>query len=181
MTSKRKNLNELFPEPVRKKRSETVSARSGVQVLFHNIEATILEHIADPHCQNVAIMGPYFSNLNILRACSTLAGTSIVTTYDKYLKSKVRMDAFNELVPLLDARVKTLNRGKGRNKTILHTKAIILLDYEKRPYKTIAGSWNFTQNSENNIETMTVYQNQSIAHAYMNEFERVWSVSKTFV
>tara|TARA_B100000795_G_scaffold252937_1_gene222823 strand:- start:77 stop:619 length:543 start_codon:yes stop_codon:yes gene_type:complete len=179
--AKRKNLNELFPEPVRRKRSETVAARSGVQVLFHNIEATILEHIADPHCHNVAILGPYFSNLNILKACSTLAGTSIVTTYDKYLKSKVRMDAFNELVPLLDARVKTLNRGKGRNKTILHTKAIILLDYEKRPFKVISGSWNFTQNSENNIETMTVYQNPQISNGFWEEFNRVWSVSKKFV
>ena len=152
-----------------------------MQVLFHNIEATILEHIADPHCQNVAVLGPYFSNLNILKACSSLAGTSIVTTYDKYLKSKVRMDAFNELVPLLDARVKTLNRGKGRNKTILHTKAIILLDYEKRPYKVISGSWNFTQNSENNIETMTVYQNPCVAKGFWDEFQRVYSVSKTFV
>jgi hypothetical protein len=181
MSSKRKNLNALFPEPVREKRCQRISANVNVQVVFDSIEPTILEHLQDKHCCSVAIMGPYFSNHEILKACSTLDSASIITTYDKYMNSKVRMDAFNELSPLLDARVKTLNRGRGRNKSIMHTKAIILLDYEKRPFKVIAGSWNFTLNAANNIESMTVYSNPLIATSFFDEFKRVWKISKKFM
>lgn len=181
MTSKRKNLNELFPDHIQKKRCERVSANANVQVVFDKIEETILEHLEDRHCRHAAILSPYFSSHRILKACSKLESCSLITTYDRYMKSKLRMDGFNSLSPLLDARVKTLNRGRGRNKTIVHTKAIVLLDYEKRPYKVISGSFNFTQNSENNIESMTVYNHPAIANGFWEEFQRVWTVSKKFM
>lgn len=180
--SKRKNLNNLFPRQVRSKRSTPIDCGSAnVQVVFNNIEKVILEHIKDPYCQNVAILGPYFSNLKILKECSKKESTSIITTYDKYLKSKVRMNAFNDLSPFLDARVKTLNAGRGRNKSILHTKAIILMDYESRPYKVICGSFNYTQNAANNIENLTVFRDPRIAKNYLEEFKRVWAISKQFI
>jgi len=180
--SKRKNLNKLFSQTIQTKRSCPVNCGSAnVQVVFSNIETVILEHLSDPHCQNVAILGPYFSNQKILKECSKKEGCSIVTTKDKYMKSKVRMDAFNSLSPLLDARVKTLNAGRGRNKTLMHTKAVILLDYEKRPYKVITGSFNFTQNAQNNIENITVFRDPIISKLFYEEFERIFKVSKLFL
>lgn len=180
--SKRKNLNDLFTKPIQSKRARPIDCGSAnVQVLFNNIEKVILEHLQDNYCQNVAILGPYFSNLKILKECSKKESTSIITTYDKYLKSKVRMNAFNDLSPFLDARVKTLNAGRGRNKSIMHTKAIVLMDYEKRPYKVLCGSFNYTQNAQNNIENLTVFRDQKIAQNYLDEFKRVWDISKKFI
>jgi len=180
--SKRKNLNDRFTKPVQTKRSRPIdSGSANVQVVFSGIEAKILEHLKDPHCQHVAIMGPYFSNYKILKECSKKDSCSIITTYDKYLKSKKRMDAFNDLSPFLDARVKTLNAGRGRNKTLMHTKAIILMDYEKRPYKVITGSFNFTNNAQNNIENITIFKCPKIAKSYIEEFHRCWKISKRFL
>jgi len=180
--SKRKNLNDLFPIQVRVKRSQPVDCGSAnVQVVFSNIENVILEHLEDNYCQNVAILGPYFSNLKILKECSKKKSCSIVTTYDKYLKSKVRMTAFEKLKPFKEDRVRTLNAGRGRNKTILHTKCIVLMDYECRPYKIITGSFNYTQNAQNNIENVTIFRDPIIAQNYLDEFNRCWSISKRFV
>jgi len=149
--------------------------------VFDGIEDTILELLDDPHCHNVAIISPYLSSEPVLKKCSALEGCSIITAYDRYLKSKKRMDLFNGLSPLKDARVKTLNRGRGRTKTICHSKIIVLLDYEKRPYTAISGSFNITNSAPSNLETVTVYKSSAIANAYMEEFERVWDISKKFI
>jgi len=179
--SKRKNLNNAFSASVRTKRSRGTSAKANVHVVFDNIEATVLEHLADPHCMNVVILAPYFSNKKILKACAGFEGCSIVTNYDKSMKTKVRLDLFNNLSPLLGARVRTLNAGLGRNKTLIHTKCLVLLDYEKRPYKALAGSFNLSENAANNIEQFTVYNCPLIASAFYDEFVRVTSVSKLFM
>lgn len=178
---KRKNLNELFSAPVRSKRSRGTSSKANIQVIFDTIEETILEHLSDLHCKNVVIMAPYFSNKRILKACSGMEGCSIVTNYDKGMRSKVRADLFNDLSPLLNGRVRTLNAGCGRNKTLLHTKAVILLDNERRPFKVLAGSFNLSENAANNIEQFTVYNCPIVATAFYNEFKRVWGISKTFM
>ena len=180
--SKRKNLNDQFSKSVRVKRSQPINSGSAnVQILFSNIEKIILEHLSDYYCQNVAILGPYFSNLKILQECSKKESCSIITTYDKYMKSKVRLEAFKKLKPFKTDRVRTLNAGRGKNKTIIHTKAIILMDYEKRPYKVITGSFNYTQNAGNNIENITVFRDPIIAQNYLDEFNRVYSISKRFI
>lgn len=152
-----------------------------MQVVFDNIETTILDYLNDPHCHNVAIISPYLSSEPILKTCSTLEGCSIITAHDKYLKSKKRMDMFNDLSPLKNARVKTINRGRGRTKTICHQKTLVLLDYEQRPYTAISGSFNITNSAPSNLETVTIYKSPLLAKAYMEEFERIWSISKTFI
>ena len=179
--SKRKNLNESFSPAVQAKRSCTVATNANIQIVFDNIEEKILEYLKDPHCKYAAIISPYLSSEPILKECSTLAGCSIITAHDRYLKSKKRLDMFNDLIPLKNARVVTINRGRGRNKTICHQKIIVLLDYEKRPYTAIAGSFNLTNAAPSNLETVTIYKNPTIARAYLDEFERVWKISKKFI
>ena len=179
--SKRKNLNELFTQTVQTKRLCTVAGNSNIQIIFNNIEERIIELLGDSHCKSVAIMGPYFSNRKILKKCSEMESCSIITNYEKGMKSKVRMDAFNALSPLLNARVKTLNAGRGRNKSILHSKVLILLDERKKPFKAVAGSWNFSGNACNNIEQMTVYSSPLLTEAFFEEFKRVWKISKRFI
>ena len=178
---KRTNLNEAFSASIQTKRAKSVSARSNVQIVFTGIERTILEYLKDDHCHYAAIISPYLSSEPILKACSTLAGCSIITAHDRYLKSKKRMDLFNDLIPLKNARVVTINRGRGRNKTICHQKVIILLDYEKRPYTAIAGSFNITNAAPSNLETVTIYKNPAIAKAYFDEFENIFAISKKFI
>ena len=180
--SKRKNLNEQFSKQVRVKRSQPINAGSAnVQVVFSNIENVILEHLTDCQCQNVVILGPYFSNLKILNECSKKYSCSIVTTYDRYMKSKVRTTAFKKLKPFKEDRVRTLNAGRGRNKSIMHTKAIVLMDYERRPYKVLCGSFNYTQNAQNNIENLTVFRDPIIAQNFLDEFSRTFTISKKFI
>jgi len=180
--SKRKNdLNKRFSQTIQEKRRRHTNANARICVVFDDIETKLLEHIGDNHCKYVAILCPYFSNQKILKALSTKDGVSIVTTYDKNLKSKVRTKSFKELSPLLEDRVRTLNCGTGKSKSIMHSKVIVLLDYEKRPYRAIGGSYNFSGGSETNIETMTVYDNAVVAKSFYDEFFRVYGISKKYL
>lgn len=178
---KRQNLNTRFPSNVRTKRARGVSVNASVTVVFDEIESTILQRLSEHRCHYVALMAPYLSNKRILKACSTLAGVSILTNYEKAMRSKVRTTLFNDLTPLLDGRVKTMNAGRGRNKTLLHTKAMILLDATQTPYCVLAGSWNFTENSSNNLEQITMYDDAKIAASFYEEFTNVWGLSKAFL
>lgn len=181
--TKRKNLNALFSDKdqcARRKRINCGSAN--IDVLFSNIECKIIEHIEDSYCAHVAVLGPYFSNQKLLKLFAKKKSCTIVTTFDKYMKSKIRMTGFKSIKePFADCRVKTLNAGRGRNKSILHTKAIILMDSEKHPYKVICGSFNYTSNASNNIENVTVLRDPSIAQHYLDEFYRVAAISKKYV
>ena len=179
--SKRKNLNESFSPAVQAKRLCTVATNANIQIVFNNIEEKILELLSDPHCKSVALMGPYLSNRKILNKCSEMDSCSIITNYEKAMRSKVRMNLFNDLSPLLDGRVRTLNAGRGRTRSILHSKVLVLLDYEGRAFKAVAGSWNFSGNACNNIEQMTVYVSPQLANAFYDEFKRVWKISKKFI
>jgi len=173
---KRKDLNGAFSAAAKRMRIKGVATES-VVVIFDKIEETVLRELGDVKCRNVLVMGPYFSNDKILKLLLEKDRVSIITTNERMLKSKSRAAKLRELTPFAEHAVKTLSAGRGKNRSILHTKAIILLDEWSKPYKVLSGSFNWTNAASDNIENMTIFTDPLVVSGYKREWHRVWKHS----
>jgi len=70
--------------------------------------------------------------------------------------------------------VKTL----GSDKTggfLMHHKFAIGLNNLCEPIWTINGSYNWTNNAENNVENINIFHDASISTQFLKEFDRLWA------
>ena len=60
---------------------------------------------------------------------------------------------------------------------LMHDKFIVLFQ-DQKPYATITGSYNYTQNAKNNFENIVYIEDHEVAEKFANEFEKILSFSK---
>ena len=153
------------------------------EILFDDIESRITELILQTRTCYISCIVPYVTNKAIMNALSEKSGTRMITNLGPHIKSNIRNKQLSRLKKWDDSEksvIKTLSRGTGRNKTIIHSKIIIGYNKDKSPLWVTNGSWNATENSKNNIENMVVYTNQFFIAAFCHEFECLWEASRHF-
>lgn len=178
-TSRQKciNLNELIKDNSNRLIKEF--KLKSIKIAFDKIEEQILNAINSAECKYVFISCPYFSNYNILKALSNKEGSCIITTYDKNWFCERRLKALREIKSMKNMnKIMFLNRGRGKNKNINHSKYILCFNQQGLPYMLLQGSYNYTATSFRNIENLIVIEDAAIAKHYAKEFKKVYQISK---
>jgi phosphatidylserine/phosphatidylglycerophosphate/cardiolipin synthase-like enzyme len=158
------NINELISDKSRK-----VIQRHGlIEIIFDNIVDKVIDLINDDSkCKHIRIMMPYINHKGFLDMTKSKDSCQIVTTNEV----KKRMKIFEGI------NVKTLQKGRGRKKSIIHTKCIILLDKNMVAYQCFVGSCNFSNGSSTNIENVMRIKNCNVANNYLDEFNRIYKIA----
>lgn len=176
------NLNHRFDAAAQKVRREGVVVRqvSSVRVGFAGIEDLVLDELCKPSVHYVLACSPWFSNSKVLRAMASKPGAAILTYPDKHTTSASRLAAFRAITPIahLD-RVRGLKSGRGRNRSILHSKFFVCLDPQQTPVSVLLGSWNASGGADTNIELVTLSDDPRLAAACRDEFFRLYEISTT--
>jgi phosphatidylserine/phosphatidylglycerophosphate/cardiolipin synthase-like enzyme len=178
----RNDLNAKFSHRVRalRRRPASFDQVSNVSVLFDGIEAHLVQLIQNPSVHYVLVSAPWCSSPAILRALATKAGVGILTQPTKL--SAVRRAAYAALTPLGSGmdRVRGLRMGRGRQKSILHQKALVFLDERRVPIGAATGSFNLSgaNGSSTNIENMLVLNDARVARTMADEWERVYAIAR---
>jgi len=148
-------------------------------MVFDDIETRLLDELTNPSVQYVVATSPWFSNATIWKALARLRGASVLTIREKHHRSKKRIDEMNAITPLVGYdRVRYLQTGAGRSKSILHQKFFVFLDHNFRPISVAFGSWNASGGGGSNIELFSFVADERVASAFVTEFKRTYHVSK---
>ena len=59
-----------------------------------------------------------------------------------------------------------------------HKFAVLFKKNNAKPYGVIAGSWNWTANATRSLENVTIFHDEKLAQAYLNEFAFVAALSE---
>ena len=151
-------------------------------VWFHDIERKLFDRISDTSHAYAACTSPWASNLRWIQHCAhNLLGLSLVTFHDKPSSIR-RLAAYKQCKPLRDRdRVRTLSTGSGYNRCIIHQKVVVLLDTDAKPVEVLLGSYNLSNGSSRNIETMVQICDPGVATVFYDEFCRVYGIAHTFL
>lgn len=168
------NLNDKFDEESKTYRRHNTQYNDTI-IVFDDIMNTVMKWIDEEAIQHIAMMCPYTSHRPFLELLATKKSATIITTKDKYLQS--RLHIFATWKSFHKNTILTLQTGKGKNTSIIHTKAIILLDQFKNPKSVIISSFNYSGGSSTNIEHAMKINDQRIAQTYLNEFYRVAKIA----
>lgn len=177
-----RNLNEIVPRSNDFTFSSMVRVRDGfINIWFNDIETKIIQEISNDKVHFVKIICPYISSTSILKSLISKKGVEILTIRDRNFASKKRSSILTEISPLNKFLIHTLSKGRGRNKSILHMKCLILMDKNKIPIKAIYGSYNLTQNAVFNIESMMCLTDASTVDALNKRYDKIKYKCKKYI
>ena len=175
MKQERVNLNMLFMNRIKQHNA------TNTKIIFDGIEGELLDCISCDNTQYISCVLPYITNRKIMKAFSELTGVRILTNNGIHLNSQIRKKQIS-VCELWDKNektvVKTLSRGRGRNRTLAHSKIIIGYCSDRKPIWVATGSWNATENAKNNIENMVISYESFFVDAYSTEFDVLWEKSR---
>ena len=176
------NLNQRFDAEIQAQRKQGVVVQnvSSVELIFDGIEKRLIHELNKPNVNYALVISPWCSNQSILKALASLSGAAILTYRDKHTKSAIRMKLFQAITPLKSGmdRVRCLQCGSGRQKSIIHQKMLVFLDGDRKPVSSAWGSWNASGGSESNIEMFSLSNDQRVAEACRDEFCRIYGISR---
>lgn len=182
-TKHKNNLNVVFASSVQTLRQTPQSFQNveNVSMFFDNIESHLISLILNPGVHYVLASSPWFSNQSMLSALAQKRGVGVLTHREKHSVSAIRSKAYHALRPFDKGfdRVRTLNRGKGRQCGITHTKFLVFLDAARQPIGCAFGSHNFSSvGGQLNLEMFCAVNDPRVAAALADEWHRVYSVSR---
>ena len=67
---------------------------------------------------------------------------------------------------------------KGWNKSLMHHKFLVGLDEIGEAKWVVNGSFDMTEVATSNIENLMIIEDEDLSQCYLDEFKRVYSVSK---
>jgi phosphatidylserine/phosphatidylglycerophosphate/cardiolipin synthase-like enzyme len=153
---------------------------ASVQVVFQDIASRIVEQIS--RVPYVVGCVAWMSNAVILAKLAERDGVSIVVKNDKILKYGAVLERYSKLKPFRGqaqaVRCVGLRSKKGDT---MHHKFLVGLDEHESAQWVITGSYNATEQAEQNIENAVILTDKTIANAYLQEYKRVIAVSKPII
>jgi len=178
------DLNKCFSTSIQAQRRtpQSFDNVSNVTVLFDNIEDHLVELINNPSVHYVLAAAPWFSSKALFEALATKEGVAILTQPDKHCKSTVRQKAYAALKPFRSGmdRVRGLRLGRGRQKSLMHSKGMVFMDADRVPIGASTGSFNMSgaNSSSSNIEQMIVCNDERVASSFAAEWFRIYDISR---
>lgn len=114
--------------------------------------------------------------LDELRRCK---GVSIIINHDRALIRKHR-EAYLSLRPIDIAQKTAVRTVRGGGRALHHHKFCVFLGEDRRPYACLSGSFNWTKNSQNNLEHILCFDDApELAARFMKEHLDIRKISKT--
>lgn len=132
-------------------------------IIFDGIIESIIGFINHPIVEHARVIMPYISHRGVIDALESLQSCHIITN-----KSKTKFKR--------STKVKRITVGRSKSTSIVHTKAIILMDQSMVPVFTITGSCNCSGGSSTNVEMITVFQESEIGYKLLEEFDRILNI-----
>ena len=124
----------------------------------------------------------WFTNKKILKCMAEyLAGVSIVTTNDRLTTRRSNQLAYAQLKACYSDVIRTVGVGKGRFKSLMHNKFVCGLDQGRQPIWVMNGSFNLTDSAVTNLENVMFLDDPTIANTFLEEFKRIYDISKPLV
>lgn len=179
---KKVNLNSVVRQYNALRKCSHTNIDGTVSILFDNIQGELIKEIEAKDTRYVSCTAPYLSNGPVLKALSSKGGVRIISNAGPHLKSTVRKRQIMALKRWSNdgggSVVRVLGRGRGRNRTLVHTKVFIGYNVHRSPIWITTGSWNATGNAGNNIENMVIHRDRVFLDAFNSEFECLWNASE---
>lgn len=173
------NLNKLITDQTRKKRA----MHGDIKIYFdtESILRNLISRINRSDTKFVMGCAAWFTNTKIINALSKLKGVSIICTRDKVAKSKKTKAKYRTL-PKHDGipTIKWLGCGRGRKASLMHHKFLVGMDENQKPVWVSTGSFNLTESACSNIENLMIIENTDVATAFLEEFQRLYPLAKSF-
>ena len=157
------NLNQLMP----KKKSISLSVASATLLFNPHILPCIRRKIL--HAHYVVLSVAWLSNRSILEALRTTKGCSVIVTHDNAQLRKFREPL--GLLPKMDGALSAVfTVNSGRSRALMHHKYMVVLDENKKPTgEVVTGSWNYTAQSQKNLEHVLSVQSLDLANALLQD------------
>jgi phosphatidylserine/phosphatidylglycerophosphate/cardiolipin synthase-like enzyme len=183
MSKKRpRDLNKQIDDNDRKRQKVHVRGKRKVTIIFdgRGIQNAIVRNIKREDTAYVVGCVAWLSNKKILKCMAEhLNGVTIITTTDKLTKRKTNQQAYAKLRGCFAGGViRTAGEGKGRFKSLMHSKFLIFLNAAREPMGCITGSFNLTESALRHIENMVMFDDPEIAETFFEEFKRIHKISK---
>lgn len=176
------NLNHRFDSDTQARRRQGVVVEnvSSVQLIFDEIETHLINELNKPNVHYALVISPWFSNGRVWKALSRLRGGAVLTLREKYHRSQKRIDEMHSIQPFKPGmdRVRCLQCGAGRQKSIIHQKVWIFLDGDRKPISAAWGSWNASGGGSTNIEMFSLSDDHRVATEMYQEFFRIFNISR---
>ena len=177
-----RDLNQQVNNEERKRQKVHQRGNRKVSILFNGrgIQNAIVKHIKHEDTAYVVGCVAWLSNKRILKAMAeNLKGVTLITTTDKLTKRKNNQKAYAKLNGCFAGGViRTVGEGKGRYKSLMHHKFLLLLNEAREPTCVMNGSFNITENAIQNLENLMIFDDPEIAQTFFEEFKRVHKISK---
>ena len=155
------NLNQCMP----KKKALNVQVESATLLFNPHILSCIRRKILQAHY--VVLSVAWLSNREILEALRTTKGCSVIVTHDNAQLRKFR-EPLGLLPKMEGARSAVFTVNSGRSRALMHHKYMVLLDKDKKPTgEVVTGSWNYTAQSQKNLEHVLSLQSFDLANALL--------------
>lgn len=149
------NLNKLYRK---KKRSSNHHYTQLIDVHFTNVQSCILSLLRTVNKLDIATC--WLTNKSLISALQKPdMQTRIITC----------KSALNKNIDFLN----TIKIGVNKN-SLMHHKFAIGYNTSNQAIWVITGSYNWTENSRNNLENIVVIRQLDIISAYVSEFESLW-------
>lgn len=170
------NLNTLCDTKSRGVR--TISTYGSVSVVFDSkkILRTLLSKLGE--ASYVVGCVAWLTNSKVIAAMHQLQGVQIIVTNDKLLKRVKPKYVGLKSIKNDQAPICVVGSGRGYMKSLMHHKFLVALDDQKKPLWVCNGSFNITESAKTNIENMVVYDDPNIATIFLEEYERIYKISK---
>lgn len=170
------NLNTLCDSKTRGVR--TIDTYGSVSVVFDSkkILSTLVSKLAG--ASYVVGCVAWLTNSRVIAAMHKLQGVQIIVTNDKILKRAKSKYVGLQSIKNDQAPICVVGSGRGYMKSLMHHKFLVALDDQKRPLWVCNGSFNITESAKTNIENMVIYDDPNVATIFLQEYERIYKISK---
>ena len=175
-----KNLNQRIKDVKRRKQNVFVRGSKKYHVLFDspNIKRAIIRMINKKNTTFIIGCVSWLSNKDILKALSNKKGCCIICTRDKKTKTEENQKMYAKLKPAYPGGAVRVVGDKGWNKSLMHHKFLVGLDEIGEAKWVVNGSFDMTEVATSNIENLMIIEDEDLSQCYLDEFKRVYSVSK---
>ena len=137
-----------------------------VDVLFHDIEERLVELLES--CTKAKICVAWVREARLIRAMPR--DTQLIVTNDTRLPAYSRLRKSN---------VRKIGTRRGRFRALMHNKFVVgYTDGSDEPAFVATGSYNWTQHSRINLETVTVIHDPVVAKHFEQHFGAIWEIGR---
>ena len=176
--TKKVNLNALVGN-TRERRSKKVFGDMEVSFDGQSIVTAICKHICQKQIDYVMGCAAWFTNKKIINAMSMhLKGCCMIVTKDKILRAKTTKMKYKKLPIYKDTAIRVIGCGRGYSKSLMHHKFMVGMCKDGNPLWVVTGSFNFTESATKHLENCLIISNPEVAKIYLDEFVRLYKVSK---